>query len=63
LCFRAFANRYRKAALRDLQDLGGWKTAQTVLSVYLRPDEAAQREVLTGETGAKVLSIADGSTR
>lgn len=43
---RAFANRYRRAPLRDLQDLGGWKSAATLLKVYLRADEAAQREVL-----------------
>lgn len=49
-CRRAFANRLRKAPLRDLQDLGGWKTAATVLSVYLRPDEEAQRQALTADT-------------
>jgi integrase len=43
---RAFANRYRRAPLRDLQDLGGWKSSATLLKVYLRADEAAQREVL-----------------
>jgi integrase len=46
---RAFANRHRSAPLRDLQDLGGWKTHQTLLSVYLRPDEDAQRAVLEGQ--------------
>ena len=44
---RAFANRYRRAPLRDLQDLGGWKSSATLMKVYLRSDEAAQREVLT----------------
>jgi integrase len=43
---RAFANRYRRAPLRDLQDLGGWKSSVTLMTVYLRPDESAQREVL-----------------
>ena len=35
-CRRAFANRLRRAPLRDLQDLGGWKTSATLLTVYLR---------------------------
>lgn len=43
---RAFANRLRRAPLRDLQDLGGWKTSATLLNVYLRADEGAQREAL-----------------
>ena len=47
-CRRAFANRLRKTPLRDLQDLGGWKTHATLLSVYLRPDEQAQRDALEG---------------
>ena len=41
-CRRAFANRLRPAPLRDLQDLGGWKTSATLLTVYLRADESAQ---------------------
>lgn len=45
-CRRAFANRLRRAPLRDLQDLGGWKTSATLLTVYLRADEGAQREAL-----------------
>jgi integrase len=45
-CRRAFANRFRRAPLRDLQDLGGWKTSATLMTVYLRADETAQREVL-----------------
>lgn len=43
---RTFANRYRRAPLRDLQDLGRWKSAATLLKVCLRADEGAQREVL-----------------
>ena len=44
--WRAFANRHRHASLRELQDLGGRKTHATLVSVYLRPDEEAQRAVL-----------------
>lgn len=51
-CRRAFANRLRKTPLRDLQDLGGWKTHETLLRVYLRPDEQAQRDALEGTVNA-----------
>jgi len=44
---RAFANRHRRAPLRDVQDLGGWKSSATLMKVYLRSDEDAQRAVLT----------------
>jgi integrase len=43
---RAFANRLRDVNLRDLKDLGGWKTEKTVVSVYLQPDEDSQRAAL-----------------
>jgi integrase len=42
----AFANRLRDVNLRELKDLGGWKTEKTVISVYLQPDEDAQRVAL-----------------
>lgn len=45
---RAFANRLRNVSLRELKDLGGWKTQETVVSVYLQPDQEAQRRALTG---------------
>jgi integrase len=44
---RAFANALRAVPLRDLKDLGGWKSEQTVVAVYLKPDEDAQRSALT----------------
>jgi len=43
---RAFANALRDVPLRELKDLGGWKSAQTVVTVYLPPDEQAQRTAL-----------------
>ena len=43
---RAFANRLRDVALRELKDLGGWKTEQTVIGTYLQPDQDAQRAAL-----------------
>jgi len=43
---RAFANALRDVPLRELKDLGGWKSERTVVAVYLRPDEQAQRTAL-----------------
>jgi integrase len=43
---RAFANALRDVPLRELKDLGGWKNQATVVAVYLRPDENAQRTAL-----------------
>ena len=43
---RAFANALRDVPLRELKDLGGWKNQGTVVAVYLRPDENAQRSAL-----------------
>ena len=44
---RAFANTLRNVPLRDLKDLGGWKTERTVVSVYQQPSHDAQRVALT----------------
>ena len=43
---KAFANRLRDVPLRELKDLGGWKTEQTVIGTYLQPDPEAQRAAL-----------------
>jgi integrase len=43
---RAFANRLRDVPMRELKDLGGWKTEKTVIGTYLQPDENAQRAAL-----------------
>ena len=43
---RAFANALRDVPLRELKDLGGWKTERTLVTVYLQPDEQAQRTAL-----------------
>jgi integrase len=43
---RAFANRLRDVPMRELKDLGGWKTEKTVIGTYLQPDEDAQRAAL-----------------
>jgi hypothetical protein len=44
--WRAFSNALRDVPLRELKDLGGWKSERTVVAVYLRPDEQAQRTAL-----------------
>ena len=43
---RKFASELKEMPLRDLCALGGWKSAQTVLSCYQFGDEATQREGL-----------------
>lgn len=43
---RAFANALRDVSLRDLKDLGGWKSTRTVVQVYQQPSEDAQRRGL-----------------
>jgi len=43
---RAFANTLRDVSLRDLKDLGGWKSTRTVVQVYQQPSEDAQRRGL-----------------
>jgi len=54
---RAFANRLRDVPLRELKDLGGWKTEKTVIGTYLQPDQDAQRVALerltSGNRGGK----------
>jgi integrase len=50
---RAFANRLRDVPLRDLKDLGGWKSSQTVVGTYQQPDQDAQRAALERLSEAK----------
>jgi len=33
-------------AIRDAQDLGGWKNPKTLMDTYLLSDEEAQRQAL-----------------
>ena len=60
-CRRAFANRLRRAPIKDLQGLGGWKTAKTLLDVYLTHDEDAQREALDADRSQRQLQAAEGT--
>lgn len=45
-CRRAFANDLRRAPLKDLTTLGGWKSPLTMVRVYQAPDLDAMREAL-----------------
>ncbi len=54
---RKFGSDLRKTNLRDLCDLGGWKSIQTVLTCYVRPDEGAQREALSDRPGADRVAV------
>jgi len=42
----AFANALRDVPLCELKDLGGWKSAATIVRVYLQPDQQVQRTAL-----------------
>ncbi|MDB4874019.1 MAG: hypothetical protein JWM41_465 [Gemmatimonadetes bacterium] len=39
-----------KSGDSTVKDLGGWKTEQTMVAVYLQPDEDAQRTALERTT-------------
>lgn len=54
---RKFASELRNTNLRDLCDLGGWKSIQTVLTCYVRPDEDSQRKALTDRPTLKKAAI------
>ena len=43
---RKFATDLKDVPLPDLQELGGWKTAQTILECYQQPDAVTQRRAL-----------------
>jgi len=43
---RKFASELRHVALKDLGDLGGWDSPQTILTCYVQSSEDAQREAL-----------------
>ena len=43
---RQFASELKQTNLKDLCELGGWKAAHTLLTCYVAPDPATQREAL-----------------
>ena len=53
---RKFASDLRDQPLKVLCELGGWKTAQTVLQCYQRADEGRLRKALEHRRGARSWS-------
>ena len=53
---RRFANDLKTTNLRDLCGLGGWKSAQTVLTVYQQPELLIMREALDARTKRRMDS-------
>jgi integrase len=55
---RKFASELRHVSLKELTDLGGWKSPATVLTCYVQSDEHAQREALADRRtpGKKAVS-------
>jgi integrase len=47
---RKFASELRHAPLRDVCDLGGWKSAATVLACYQTPDPVSVRHALASRS-------------
>ena len=43
---RKFATELKEAPLKDLCELGGWKSPQTVLTCYQQPDRRTMRRAL-----------------
>ena len=58
-CRRGFANRLHRVrvALKDLQGLGGWKTAATLVEVYLQADQEAQRRALQSRLSRPAVDV------
>ena len=55
---RQFATELKGTPLPDLAALGGWKSAQTILTCYQRPDEATQRAALERRKVLKASGLA-----
>lgn len=54
---RKFATELRNTNLRDLCDLGGWKSIQTALTCYVLPDEDSQRTALDERSKPREAAI------
>jgi integrase len=57
---RKFATELKGVPLRDLAHLGGWKSAQTILKCYQKPDDATMRDALASRgtlTGDGMVSV------
>ena len=51
---RKFASEMKSTNLRDLAYMGGWKSPQTVLTVYQQPEMEVQREALASRKKLRV---------
>jgi len=47
-CRRAFATELKSVPVRDILELGGWRTSQTLEKCYQQPDMGTMREALEG---------------
>jgi hypothetical protein len=56
---RRFANDLKSTNLRDLCGLGGWKSPQTVPTVYQQPELALMRQALDARTRRRMDSRPD----
>lgn len=58
---RKFASELRNAPLRDVCDLGGWKSSATVLTCYQTPDPVSMRRALAsrndGQSAAETVRV------
>ena len=54
---RLFATETKDLPLKDQAYLGGWKSAQTLLAVYQRADEATMREGLARRGDRRLQGI------
>jgi integrase len=53
---RMFASEMKDTPLKDLAYLGGWKSPQTLLTVYQQPDEETQRAALAKRRSVRVTT-------
>jgi uncharacterized protein YeaO (DUF488 family) len=51
---RKFASEMKSTNLRDLAYMEGWKSPQTILTVYQQPEIEVQREALAGRKKLRV---------
>ncbi len=54
---RKFATELRQAALRDLVDLGGWKSPQVIIRCYQGADAESQRQALAARRQTAAVAV------
>lgn len=58
---RQFATELKGTPLRDLAELGGWKSTKTLLECYQRPDQETMRQALEQRRTVRVSGSDQGS--